>query len=175
MEVWGKPTQPPSKLIFPWCLSDETQKLLIPIYVRSIQEDNPNSSLSFLKGHCAGVPGHNHSVQWNTAHSYPKSNSDHKQMAGEEYRNVIIICDISPKFMYPASSSGARGFPKPDMVALGLVTHNRFLFQELGHCPLSGYKILAPGTSCGKKVHRSTMCSLKKSSSLLYFSPITII
>lgn len=83
------------------------EKLLITIYVRSIWEENPNSFLSLLKGHCAGVPGHNHSMQRNTVHSYPESNSNQKQMAGEEYRNGIIICDISPKlFMHPASSFG---------------------------------------------------------------------
>lgn len=66
MKVWEKSTQPPSELIFPRCLSDETQRET-PHYnpCRSIQEDNPNSFLSLLKGHCAGVPGHNHGVQQN--------------------------------------------------------------------------------------------------------------
>lgn len=67
--VWGKPTQPPSKLIFAWFLSDGTQREThYRVYVRSVQEDNPNTFLSLLKGHCAGVPGHNPSMQWNTVH-----------------------------------------------------------------------------------------------------------
>lgn len=97
MKVWGKPTQPPSKLIFPPFQMRHREKLLITMYVRSIW-DNPNSFLSLLKGHCARVPGHNHSMQWNTVHSYSESNSNHKQMAGEEYRNGRIICDIYPKY-----------------------------------------------------------------------------
>lgn len=74
------------------------RKLLITIYVRSIQEDNPNTFLLLLKGYCAGVPGHKQCVQWNTMHSYPESNSDHKRMAGEEYRNGIMIHDMPPKY-----------------------------------------------------------------------------
>jgi len=109
-------------------------------------------------------------------YSYPESNSDHKQMVGEECRNGIIICDVSPKYSCTQLHHlELRDFLKPDMVSLVLVTHNGFLFYELGHCPLNVYKPLALATYCGKKVRRSTVCSLKKSPSLLYFSPITII
>lgn len=119
-KVWGKPKQPPSNFILPWCLSDETQRetphynLCEAHWGQQAKELSLTSKWILCQGTTTtACSGTQHTATLNPAVTL-------KQMVGEEHRNGIITCDTSPE--YSCTQLHHLELRESDMVSLVLVT-----------------------------------------------------